>query len=333
MAYTNFPNGLTSFGVPLVGGFGGIPLTGKWWFCDYASGSDGNATSGSDGAPPDTPLKTIERAHELAEAGRNDVVVIMGDGSTTATQRLTETLVWSKNATHLLAITAPVMEAQRARISTLTTDTVNINPLMTISASGCIFANFSFFQGTGEAATAEQLLEITGDRNYFWNVQFGGMGAQAGADHADSYCILFTDGDENLFEHCSIGLETVQRAAANASVKVRSGSQRNMFRDCQFVMAADDTDPLFVDVNATGALNGSSLRFVRCGFYNLINISGAATLAVTATVAADANGTVFFDQCSTMAAKWAAASAMVKVAALPVGDGFDGGVFVSAADS
>lgn len=333
MALTNFPNGVSSFGIPMIGGFGGIPLTGNWWFCDYANGNDGNAGAGADGAGPDAPLKTISRALELATAGNNDVVVIMGDGSTTASQRLEESLDWSKNATHLIGMTAPVMEAQRARITTLTTATTNINPLMTVSASGCIFANFSFFQGVGQATTDEKLIDITGDRNYFWNIQFGGMGNQVGADRAGSYIIYLNDGDENLFEHCSIGLETVQRGAANASVKVANGSQRNTFRDCQFVMAADQTSPLFVDASASNALNGSSLTFWRCAFRNLVNITGAAQPAVTASVAADVNGTVFFDQCSTMAAKWAAAAATVKVASLPVSDGFDGGVFANAADS
>lgn len=319
-------SGLTVAGVPTMG-MSSLLFTGNWYFCDYANGSDG-ATGAAD-----DPLKTITRAYALCTAGNNDVVVIIGDGSTTATQRLEASFDWAKNATHLIGMTAPVWEAQRARISTLTTATVNINPLMTVSASGCMFANFSFFQGVGQSATDEQLISITGDRNYFGNIQFGGMGAAAGAARAGSYIIALTDGDENTFEHCTIGLETIQRSAANASVLVRSGSQRNTFNDCMFVMAASATSPLYVDANATGALNGSSLRFRRCSFYNLLNISSANTPAVTATVAADANGTVFFDQCTTMATKWAAAAATIQVASTPVSNGFNGGVFAAAADS
>jgi hypothetical protein len=205
------------------------------------------------------------------------------------------------------------MEAQRARISHLTTATVNINPLMTVSASGCIFGNFSFFQGVGEAGEEEQLLQITGSRNYFGNIQFGGMGAQVGGDDADSYVIYLNGGGENLFERCSIGLETIQRNAANASVRVRSGAQRNQFVDCDFPMAADDTDPLWVDANATNALNGSTMTFKRCFFRNLLNITGAATPAVVAVVAADANGTVYFVDSAAQATAWAAASTRVQI--------------------
>lgn len=333
MTYTNFPNGASSFGVPLVGGIGSIPLTGKWWFCDYANGSDDNATSGSDGAPPDAPLKTISYAHSIATAGRNDVIVIMGDGSTTASQRLTETLTWSKNATHLVGMTAPSMFAQRARITTLTTATTNITPLMTVSASGCIFSNFSFFQGVGQSATDEKLINISGDRNYFGNVQFGGMGATAGAARAGSYIIGFTGGDENLFEGCAIGLETVARSAANASVKLVSASQRNIFQDCVFQMYPTANSPLFVDASLSAGLNGSTMIFRRCSFQGLLGAASGTQPSVTCTVAADVNGTIYFDGCTTVAAKYAAATALVKVAGYPQSNGFVGGVFANAADS
>lgn len=299
-------SGLEVAGVPIISS-GGVPFfTGTWYFCDYANGNDGNTGASDD------PLKTIVEAHDRATAGKNDVVVIVGDGGTTATQRLESSLTWSKNATHLIGMTAPVMEAQRARISTLTTATTNINPLMTVSASGCYFGNFSFFQGVGQSATDEQLIEITGDRNYFTAIQFGGMGAAAGAARAGSYCILFTDGDENTFERCVVGLETIQRDAANANVRVRSGSQRNQFIDCQFVMAASDTDPLYVDLNASNALNGSTMTFTRCLFRNLLNISNAATPAVVMTIAADANGTVYLYNCAAQATNWSANTTLVQ---------------------
>lgn len=324
MTLTNFPNGISSFGIPVVGGLGGIPLTGTWYFCNYATGSDGN-----DGTSPQEPLKTITAAYAKCTAGKNDVVVIIGDGSTTATQRLESSFTWAKNATHLIGETAPTLEAQRARISHLTTATVNINPLMTVSASGCIFANFSFFQGIGQSATDEQLINITGSRNYFGNVAFGGIGAAAGAARAGSYVILLDAGGENLFDSCSVGLETIQRTTANASVRVRNGAQRNTFRDCVFPLAAADTAPLVIDANATNALNGSTMSLKRCSIPTLMNISAAATPAVIAVVAADANGTLYIDNCSCFATDWAAASARVKVSgAATVADA---GFFINAA--
>lgn len=323
MAYTNFiGDGVSVNGAPLLPGMGGIPFTGRWIFCDYANGSDGNEGT------VDSPVQTITRAHQLATAGNNDVVVIVGDGTTTATQRLEETFVWSKDATHLVGMTAPSMYAQRARISTLTTATVNINPLMTISADGCGFANFSFFQGVGEAGTEEQLLQITGQRNYFGALQFGGMGAQAGADDAASYCVYLNGAGENYFERCAIGLETVQRGAANASVLVRNGAQRNDFSDCVFQAAADATTMLFIDANASNALNGSSMAFTRCSFRNLLNVTGATGIDQTAAVHNSVNGTIFFDACSTMADEWSDNTSGVVYTNCAVPNGDTGGIFV-----
>lgn len=176
-------SGLEVAGVSTMG-MGGAPFfTGNWYFVDAVHGSDGNTGAA------DSPLATLTQAYSKTVSGNNDVVVIVGDGATTGTQRLSATLTWANNATHLIGMTAPVMQAQRARIAPVTTATTNINPLMTVSGSGCYFGNFSFFQGIGQASTDEQLIVVSGSRNCFWNVDFGGIGATAGAARAGSYVI------------------------------------------------------------------------------------------------------------------------------------------------
>ena len=57
MAYTNYPNGLTSFGIPLVGS-GMIPTSpGKILFVNYTTGSDANR-----GTDMSKPLKKAATA-------------------------------------------------------------------------------------------------------------------------------------------------------------------------------------------------------------------------------------------------------------------------------
>jgi hypothetical protein len=72
---TNFPFGLSSFGVPLPGGQSGpvsIPRpNGQSWFVDTGSGSDGGT-----GASPTDPLKTIARALQLAGNGTGDTIYV-----------------------------------------------------------------------------------------------------------------------------------------------------------------------------------------------------------------------------------------------------------------
>ncbi len=272
---------------------------GNFYYVNPATGSDGN------GGAPSQPVATLGRALALATPGNNDVVVLVGDGSTVGTARLSSTLTWNKDATHLVGITAPSIFNQRARIAPPTTATVNINPLIDITANGCIFDNFSIFQGIGQAATDEQLLTIEGSRNDFSNVAFGGMGAANGAARAGSYIIGLNGGAENTFTNCSIGLETEPRSAANASVKLLAAGQRNDFINCVFDMYPTANSPLFLDASLAGALNGGTMMFQRCIFRGLISASGGTQPTATASVAAALNGDVYFDFCSTIAAKWA----------------------------
>jgi hypothetical protein len=321
MALTNFPNGITSFGVPVLGNIGGIPLTGTYYFVNPATGSDAY-----DGLSPETPFQSLTAAYNSTTAGNNDVVVLIGDGSTAGTARLTSTLTWAKNATHLIGVTAPTMIAQRARISHLTTATTNFK-LLNITASGCIFGNFSLFQGIGQASTDEQLADISGDRNYFGNVQFGGIGAANGASRAGSYSVYVNGGAENTFDGCTFGLDTIARSAANASVKFAGQAQRNVFQNCLFPMYATATSPWFIDANSVSSIDRFQL-FKGCTFIN----TGTSTAAAVVSFNASQGGTIVLDNCTVAgASKWTASATGTVVVSGPVPNGATSGVAVTSA--
>jgi hypothetical protein len=218
------------------------------------------------------------------------------------------------------------MISQRARISHSTTATTNFK-LMSITASGCIFANFSLFQGIGQASTDEQLADISGDRNFFGNVQFGGMGAANGAARAGSYCVYLNDGDENTFDGCTFGLDTISRSAANASIKFGGQSQRNVFQNCLFPMYATATSPWFIDANSVGSIDRFQL-FKGCSFVN----TGTSTLAGVVSFNASQGGKIVLDNCTVVgAAVWTASATATVVVSGPVPNGATSGVAVTAA--
>src|SRR5882724_5903763 len=67
MPFTNFPNGVTSFGIPLLGGNPvSVPIgtQGTAWFVDATNGNNGNS-----GTDPGNAFKTITKAHAVATAG------------------------------------------------------------------------------------------------------------------------------------------------------------------------------------------------------------------------------------------------------------------------
>ena len=90
---TNFPNGLESHGIPLLGGntlpkMGG---SGKVFFVDPANGSDSNA-----GTSPESALDTVAAAYALCTTKKGDTVYLLGDGTTSGTAR-DSAIVWSKS--------------------------------------------------------------------------------------------------------------------------------------------------------------------------------------------------------------------------------------------
>ena len=71
--FTNFPNGVTSLGIPLVGsGRISIPnKNGKVIFVDKTNGSDGNL-----GDSPNFPVATITQALTLSTSGAGDTIYV-----------------------------------------------------------------------------------------------------------------------------------------------------------------------------------------------------------------------------------------------------------------
>ncbi|KKL08256.1 hypothetical protein LCGC14_2577660 [marine sediment metagenome] len=278
------------------------------YYCDPDNG-DNNLS----GRTPGTAVASLVTALGLTTAEQNDAVVLIGDGNTTGTARLTAELDWAKDAVHLVGIAAPSRESQRARISHPTSAVTNFN-LFKVSGSGCAFENFSLFQGVGQATTDEKLMEVTGSRNSFDGVAIMGIGATAGAARAGSYDLYLNGGGENVFRNCSIGVETIQRSAANANVRIRNRAQRNQFEDCDFVVSASSNAVLNIDADSNDALGGSTMVFKRCFMRNLLGIPSGVAQTVSITFDAANNGTIYVLDSWTQAAAWAAASARVQLA-------------------
>jgi hypothetical protein len=81
MGYTNFPNGITSMGVPLPALNDGQTAFSKYYFVNSFNGLDGNSGTSSGSA-----FQTIGRALDVIEAKNESgaVVFICGIPATTA---------------------------------------------------------------------------------------------------------------------------------------------------------------------------------------------------------------------------------------------------------
>ncbi len=266
MSYTNFPNGLTSMGVPV---FGATVTQGNVYFVKPSSGSDGN-----DGKTPATAFKTLATALGAATANQNDIIYMFAESNTAAntTDYQSSNLAWNKDAVHLIGVNCMPFMGQRSRIAPLSTATAFAD-LFTLSANNCMIANIEFFQGAmaTNPSAASTCVKVTGQRNHILNCQISGMGDIAGSlDDAGSNSLTLS-GSENLFENCYIGLDTVIRATSVTEVVI-SGGARNIFKDCQFETYTSGSTFKMVSINAAC---DRFIKFLNCDFHAVQNITSA----------------------------------------------------------
>lgn len=267
----------------------GIVGAGKTFYVDPANGSDSNT-----GLSPQKAFDTLGAAHTACTAGANDVVVLIGDGATTGTARLSAGLTWSKNATHLIGVSAPTMLSQRSRIAP-TAAVAAFATMVTVTGSGCVFKNLSAFHGFDTGGASQVCWRDTGSRNYYESVHFGGMGDQASADDAGSRSLLL-EGAESTFRNCYIGLDTAVRGAANASVEFKTTAcKRHSFFDCFFPFMCDAATPVGIKCATAGHSDRWQL-FKRCAFVNATK-STSTTMTGLAALAASIGGLVMLEDC------------------------------------
>lgn len=310
---TTFADGLYQYGGVPVGPGSILSLfTGNWYFVDPVNGSDGNS-----GQSPARAMATLYAAHAAMTAGQNDVCVLIGNGGTTGTARLSTalaqtinpaatagTLNWTKNACHLVGVTAPTMWAARARIAppsgTYTQATFGSGNFVTVSATGCYFANFSLFNGFSTGGTNQICWTDSSGRNVYDNIHFGGMGDAASAADTGSHSLVLSGSTgENTFRNCVIGLDTVARSAGVSEFSVSGGSPRNVFERCIFTTNAGAAGCFWGAVGASGI--DRYLTFKECAFLNPIG-SGATTMTIGFSVNASPGGILVFDRCLSVGA-------------------------------
>lgn len=282
-SYTNIAS---QFGMPLFG-VGDLKFTGNYFWVDAANGSDGNT-----GGPQD-PFATLTQAHAACLSGNNDVVFLSGTVHTTAT------LTWSKNQTHLIGLDAP-SNSDRARISS--TGTTPFSPLVNVTGYGCQFRNIGTFHGGFTSPTGSQVCwnegASGGGRNYYSRCQFYGGGDATAAALAGMRSLTITASDENVFEDCTIGLDTIVRATnANASMEVIGGSARTRMLRCIFQALVSDASDVHIK-----ALAGAMDRYLLLEQCSLINVVDSSSTAMSAAITNAASASIILNNCISLGA-------------------------------
>lgn len=262
----------------------------KIFVVDAVNGSDSNP-----GTKWQAPLATVEAAYAKTTTLKNDVVLLVGNGTSNAT---TAALTWANSYTHLIGLSAPSLMEPRSRIKPPAA--LATTPFVTWSGSGCVVKNLSFWHETSNAAGLVNVY-VTGGRNYFENCQFaGGIGANAVTGER-SLKIGGANGG-NTFKHCVIGNDTIMVPNGGAGVEFVLGAMHNIFDDCVFNVSTDGTT--YAHVTAAAAAGVGRLNmFRRCLFINEGN--GAMANVVLLGAALPVSSYIFMTDCWMYgAAKW-----------------------------
>ena len=229
----------------------------KIFVVDYVNGSDSNP-----GTKWEAPLKTVEAALALTTTLKNDVVLLVGNGTSNLA---TAAILWSNDYTHLVGLNSGGPEP-RSRIKCPAG--LATTPFITWSADGCVVKNISFWHETSNAAGLVNLL-VSGSRNTFKGCQIvGGVGSGNAVTAARSLVVGSAgEGSGNVFKDCWIGQDTIQNVNGQASVEFVTGAMHTIFEDCVFPVNTNGTT--FAHVTAAAAAGvGRSNIFKRCLFFN-----------------------------------------------------------------
>lgn len=257
---------------------------GDVFFVDPATGKAGN-----DGLTPQTAVATITQGYALTTDGRHDIVCYIG-GPTSLTE---SAITWAKSYTHLVGVCAEVSVAQRARIFLTPASTSTV--FLTISGSGCGFANFYIFHGV--ASTSSLICaKVTGQRNHFRNVHFAGIGHATGQGDVAGARSLWVTGSECKFVDCTIGVDTIARSTTNAEIEFSGAATRNEFRDCLFLSYADNAGHLFLKAASSADIDRWVL-FRDCIFSNAVK-SAATVMTQAFSVHASVGGYFLLKNCT-----------------------------------
>lgn len=291
MPLTHFPHGVSSFGIPI---YGQSPFPynsgGNHYWVDSVNGSDGE--DGKTWATAKASIFGTYGGYSLLTENQNDVLHVIGGASAYAESTI---CTWSKNYTHMVAETAPIMSGGRARLTnSVTTATAGE---FVISSTGCVFSGIHWQFGASATATSLVGVALSGNgRNAFINCNFegpidAGIGAAVG-----QRMLTITSSQDNWFYGCKFGQRTILNTSATGAIVSFNGTNNtdNGFVDCIFTMYNSNTASAAVNFVQNAMPDSGATYFKNCAFHNCVTANIADVIRHTTAE----HGLVHLDYCT-----------------------------------
>jgi hypothetical protein len=290
MGLTNFPNGVSSFGIPM---FGGLPATfGDVWFVDYANGSDGNT-----GKSTTKAFKTLSKAYDACTTNNNDMVLIDGNSEIVETSMITLT----KNRVHTIGLNGPPPGLGYGAGARVTLGTTGVaGDIATLHNTG-VRNTFTGIKFSNSSATATCLYTVAegGEYTRYNNCEF----YKSGLLTTDLTAEVLCNGDSSQWYGCTFGDLVNERGASGKErpnvLLTRELITGKVARDCAFVdclfqqKAAHEDVCFFYGPNATDVER--RLLIIRPVFWNCVLATADPAHAVNFAAAQTAGDVLVVD--------------------------------------
>lgn len=284
---TNYPNGVSSFGLPIFGSipnvFGGSG-TGNVWFVSADIGSDGN-----DGLSPDSAFATIDKAIDSASSG--DTIAL----STNATHSLSTGIALTKSRINFIGLDffgRYVQQGAKVQLATAAT-TAYVFKNTGVRNS---FTNIKFIQAA-TGATGLTVFQEGGEGTLFAHCSFV-FGVADNLDQTTAHEFL-AGSDSATYIGCTFGADTLLTSAARSVFhidQVTSGQEfkSNILKDCKFMISSSEATAQLVKMDAAGDILFTNL-FEDCTFMGSIDSAGGVALTrAVSTANGTVKGTLYF---------------------------------------
>lgn len=258
----------------------------KVFYLDAENGNDSN-----NGKSIAKAVKTLSVGYGKLTAGKHDVLVILPSGDSLS---ITAQFEFTKDFSHIIGANAHTPNS-RARISS---SGVGANAALKVSCTGSIFANFRLFENTASAGAGA--LEVTGDRNYFHNIDMQGQAHATAAAGANAYSLKLNGAEENRFDQCLFGLDTVVKSNGRV-LFFDGGSARNEFYNCLFKSHSQTVGVAQVGLTDTAGADRYTY-FKNCLFYNFWTNHADKLTQVFSIPASSSTHDFILDNCSAVGA-------------------------------
>lgn len=267
---TNFPNGVSSFGIPLSGT---LPLvlgasgSGTVWFVDANRGSDGN-----DGQSTDSAFATIEKAVAMASSG--DTIGL----STATSHTLTGGLALTASRLNFVGLDFNGRQVQQGAKVQVTSG-ANAYVLKNTGVRNS-FTNIKFIQSSTDA-TALTVVQDGGEGTLWANCSFV-FGVVNNLDETTAHEFL-AGSDSATYVNCTFGADTLLTSAARSVFhidQVTSGQEfkSNILENCNFIISSSSSTATFVRLDAVGDILFTNI-FKNCTFIASVDSAGGAAIA------------------------------------------------------